>query len=280
MTELSHKTLHVGVGYPMESFVVGSSTVSYSIPADAFGSKTDNMDLHVYALADASTLASILPSNQDYILPTIITWLAADGTVPSAVSPLTQTILSSQIHVGTTAYAVTGTSYTVIGVATVEGSITLSITDDPLIVLGNPVASRVPDRQVRIDPPVVSPEPPVVTPDPPVIVPGPSSKITIVKLPVKLSSKVKVVSLLISPKTKTAATTPKKITTITLTGLSTRLGVRATIVGSRGQVLSLTPIKRVGNKVILPAIKFLISGLNKITIQIGKSKRTVKLVVK
>jgi len=143
MVELSHKTLRPGVGYPLESFSVGSSAVSYTIPADAFGAKTDNMDFRVYALSDASTLASILPSNQTYILPTIISWLAADGTVPDALIPLTQTITSSQIRAGTTAYAITGTTYQILGVATQDGSITISITEDPLIVLGNPVVQTV-----------------------------------------------------------------------------------------------------------------------------------------
>lgn len=140
MTELDHKTLRAGVGYPNQSFTVGSSSISYIIPADAFGAATDNMDFRIYALSDASTLASILPSNQTYILPTIITWLAADGTVPDAIIPITQTITSSQIKTGTTAYALTGTTYTVLGVATQDGWMSISITVDPVVVLGNPVA--------------------------------------------------------------------------------------------------------------------------------------------
>ena len=139
MTELDHKTLRAGVGYPNQSFSVGSSTISYNIPADAFGSTTDNIDLRIYALSDASTLARILPLNQNYILPTIITWLAADGTVPSAVLPLTQTITSNLIKVGTTAYSLTGTTYSILGVATQDGSMSISITSDPVVVLGNPV---------------------------------------------------------------------------------------------------------------------------------------------
>lgn len=139
MTELDHKTIRSGVGYPNQSFTVGSSTISYNIPADAFGLATDNLDMYIYALSDASSFSSILPTNETYILPTIITWLAADGTVPVASSPITQTITSSQIKVGTIAYALTGTTYSILGTATQEGSMSISITADPVVVLGNPV---------------------------------------------------------------------------------------------------------------------------------------------
>jgi len=139
MTELDHKTIRSGVGYPNQSFTVGSSTISYNIPADAFGLATDNLDMYIYALSDASSFSSILPTNKTYILPTIITWLAADGTVPVASSPITQIITSSQIKVGTIAYALTGTTYSILGTATQDGSMSISITADPVVVLGNPV---------------------------------------------------------------------------------------------------------------------------------------------
>jgi uncharacterized repeat protein (TIGR02543 family) len=139
MTELDHKTIRSGVGYPNQSFTVGSSTISYNIPADAFGLATDNLDMYIYALSDASSFSSILPTNETYILPTIITWLAADGTVPVASSPITQTITSSQIKVGTIAYALTGTTYSVLGTSTQDGVMSISITADPVVVLGNPI---------------------------------------------------------------------------------------------------------------------------------------------
>ena len=138
-TVLDHKTLHAGVGYPNETFSLGSSTVSYNVPADAFGAKTDNMDLYVYALADASALASILPTNQTYILPTIITWLAADGTVPTSIVPLIETVTSNQIQVGTIAYAISGSTVVTLGTATQAGSMNIEITSDPVVVLANPI---------------------------------------------------------------------------------------------------------------------------------------------
>jgi uncharacterized repeat protein (TIGR02543 family) len=283
MTELSHKTLHSGVGYPIESFQVGSSTVSYTIPADAFGLKSDNMDLHVYALADASTLASILPSNQNYILPTIITWLAADGTVPSAVAPLTQTITSSQIHVGTTAYAVTGTTYTILGVADIEGSITISISDDPLIVLGNPVpvVSSVTsggsgNETVRV------PESPIVVPETPVTEPvkTPVSNITIVKLPVLDSSTLQIEKIRVSPKTSTVQAHLNRNTVITLIGLAKNISVKVLLRGSLGQLLNFPNIKRSSSQLVLPGVKFLAPGTSRLTVQLGKAKRVLAIVTK
>jgi uncharacterized repeat protein (TIGR02543 family) len=142
LTVLDHKVLAAGVGYPSTSFTLGGSTINYAIPANAFGAKTANTDVYIYALSDTSTLASILPSDTSYILSTIVSWLAADGTVPDASIPLTMTITSSTIQVGTVAYAITGNTISTLGTATQAGSISVSITVDPIVVLGNPVVRQ------------------------------------------------------------------------------------------------------------------------------------------
>lgn len=274
MVELSHKTLRPGVGYPIESFSVGSSVVSYSIPADAFGENTDNMDFRVYALSDSSTLASILPSNQTYILPTIISWLAADGTVPDAVIPLTQTITSNQIRAGTTAYAITGTTYTVLGVATQDGSITISITEDPLIVLGNPV---VPAGTGGGSGGTGNGN---LTERPPVEIVKPSPKITITVEPISQGFNSKSKSLLIGAKATSIKAALKTSTKITLTGLKPRVSVKVTITGTKGQVLTFPTVTPKTSSLTLSAIAFTEPGINKLTIQSGKTKRTVNLTVK
>ena len=280
MIELSQKTLRAGVGYPMESFSVGSSVISYSIPADAFGNKTENMDFRVFALSDSSTLASILPTDKTYILPTIVSWLAADGTVPDATIPLTQTITSSQIRVGTTAYAITGVRFTVLGVATQDGTITISITEDPLIVLGNPIPTPIESGNnggnVIEKPPVE-----VVDPDPIVIVkPEPKPKTTIVTSPLSSGSLSRLVNLPISPKSTSVWVMRRSNTRLTLVGLTSRTSLMVKVTNAYGQVYKFPIVKPKGSSVSLPRILFLEPGKNTLTIQSGKSSRVIKLSVR
>jgi hypothetical protein len=280
MIELSQKTLRAGVGYPMESFSVGSSVISYSIPADAFGNKTENMDFRVFSLSDSATLASILPTNQTYILPTIVSWLAADGTVPDAILPLTQTITSNQIRVGTTAYAITGTTYTVLGVATQDGSITISITEDPLIVLGNPIPVAVESGNIGENLPE-NPPAEVVDPGPIVIVkPDPKPKTTIVTTPLSTSSSAKIFTLPISPKSTSVWVMRRSNTKITLVGLTTRTSLTVTLVNSYGQVFKFPTVTPKGSSVSLQAIKLLERGKHTLTIRSGKSTRVITVSVR
>ena len=120
LTPLASFSIVNGVG-PSGSFNFGSTTVS------------------IYGLTDTSTISGVLPSGKTVVSSTVISWLSTDGTVPDASSPIAMTITNSEIVPGTVVYAITGSTLVNLGTATSNGSITTSITSDPVIILANPV---------------------------------------------------------------------------------------------------------------------------------------------
>ena len=167
LTPLASFSIVNGVS-PTGSFNFGSTTVAYTIPANALSAGTT---VSIYGLTDFSSISGMLPTDKSVVSSTVISWLSADGTVPDASSPISMTITNSQIVPGTVVYAISGSSLVNLGTATSNGSITTSITSDPVIVILNAVVVTPP---VVIAPPVVVP--PVVTA--PVVVAAPIVVVT------------------------------------------------------------------------------------------------------
>jgi uncharacterized repeat protein (TIGR02543 family) len=143
LTPLASFSIVNGVG-PSGSFNFGSTTISYVIPVNALSPGTT---VSIYGLTDTSSISGVLPTGKTVVSSTVISWLSTDGTVPDTSSPIAMTITNSEIVPGTVVYAITGSSIVNLGTATSNGSITTSITSDPVIILANPV----------VVPPVVTP---------------------------------------------------------------------------------------------------------------------------
>jgi uncharacterized repeat protein (TIGR02543 family) len=119
------------------SFTSGSSSITYSIPANAL---TAGTIVSIYSVSDISSL-TILPGDTSYLLSTIVSWVGEDGeTVETATAPITLTIRNSQIALGTVVYALNGDDIQTLATSTQAGVITIPFTTDPLFVLGNPTA--------------------------------------------------------------------------------------------------------------------------------------------
>ena len=149
LTPLANFSIVNGVS-PTGSFNFGSTTVAYTIPANALSAGTT---VAIYGLTDFSSITGMLPTGKSVVSSTVISWLSADGTVPDASSPISMTITNSEIVPGTVVYAISGSSLVNLGTATSNGSITTSIISDPVIVILNAVV---------VTPPVVAP--PAVAP--------------------------------------------------------------------------------------------------------------------
>ena len=135
LTPLASFSIVNGVG-PSGSFNFGSTTISYVIPVNALSPGTT---VSIYGLTDTSSISGVLPTGKVIVSSTVISWLSTDGTVPDTSSPIAMTITNSDIVPGTVVYAITGSSIVSLGTATSNGSITTSITSDPVIILANPV---------------------------------------------------------------------------------------------------------------------------------------------
>ena len=140
LTPLASFSIVNGVG-PTGSFNFGSSSVSYEVPVNALSAGTV---ISVYGLTDFSSLTGVIPSGKTVISSTVIAWIGTDGTVQDTNSPIRMTITDSQIVPGSVVYAVTGGELTLLGTATTNGSITTTISSDPVIVIANPVVVSAP----------------------------------------------------------------------------------------------------------------------------------------
>ena len=135
-------SIRTGIG-SSGSFTTATSSGSVTIPINAL---PDGTTAKLYALGDISSLSNILPSSKTYILSFVLSWLSATGTVPdvSGPNPITMIISNSDIQVGTVVYGVSGGQLTVLATATQSGTVTIPITSDPALIVGNPITQSPP----------------------------------------------------------------------------------------------------------------------------------------
>lgn len=110
-----------------------NSSVVVSVPANALPAGTTiNFDL-----VSDSTRATGIISNVNYLVSIALSWLTGDETVPDTASdkPISVTISNASIKKGAAAYAIVNNVSTLLGTATQDGTITVSITADPEIVI-------------------------------------------------------------------------------------------------------------------------------------------------
>ena len=90
-----------------------------------------------FDLVSNSSRATGILSGVNYLVSIALSWLTGDETVPDTASdkPITVTISNSSIKAGAAAYAIVNNVSTLLGTATQDGVITVSITSDPEIVV-------------------------------------------------------------------------------------------------------------------------------------------------
>jgi hypothetical protein len=112
---------------------------SVSVPAGALPAGTV---VSVYPVTDPAALQSDVPAGQSYVLSFAISWQAPDGTSPTASAPITMTITDPSITAGETIYALTSSGLTAVGVATQNGTATITFTNDPVFVVASLTAAH------------------------------------------------------------------------------------------------------------------------------------------
>jgi len=120
-----------------------SSSVSVRYPADGLPANTV---IDIYLVNDMTRAQSLVPAGGGYVVSLVVAWLAADGSVPLMADgkPISMTITNATIEAGAKTYAIVGGVVTLLGEASVDGSVTISITEDPEIVVVNPAAVPAP----------------------------------------------------------------------------------------------------------------------------------------
>jgi len=116
----------------------GSNGASVSIPANALPSTTA---ISINLLTDPSAQLALISGASSSVLSVVVSWVSPDGSVPqtSAGNPISVTLTNPSIKSGAKVYSVVGNASNLIGTATQDGSITTTITSDPVLVVVNPV---------------------------------------------------------------------------------------------------------------------------------------------
>ena len=116
----------------------GSTSSTIRIPAGAFLNPTT---VDVYTLADNAFAEGRIPDSNVYIISQVVAWRESNGTIPIARSAVQMTITSPSIKVGAIVYSIVDGVVRTTDTATVAGSITILMTEDPIIVVAEaPVA--------------------------------------------------------------------------------------------------------------------------------------------
>jgi uncharacterized repeat protein (TIGR02543 family) len=117
----------------------GGSSVRVVIPSLAFDPGTEIIFWRVLNQNIAKTAIS---SDNDYIVNMALSWSLGDDiatakTVPIARSAIQMTITNNSINAGAKAWQIIGGVPTLLGTATQNGTITVSFTNDPIVVAAN-----------------------------------------------------------------------------------------------------------------------------------------------
>lgn len=173
-TIINSNTTSAGVGTSF-SATSGGTTVAVTYIADALPAGTV---IDAYLLPNTTRAAGLIPEANNLLLSLVVAWKATDGTVPTtaAGSPITVTITNSAIKAGAKIYCLIGSTVTLLGTATVDGTASVSFSDDPEIVIANPPVVTPPTNNAPVvQSPVVIPVAVIETTTPiievPVVVP-------------------------------------------------------------------------------------------------------------
>jgi uncharacterized repeat protein (TIGR02543 family) len=89
---------------------------------------------------DTDRQSNLIPGNNSYFFSILVSWIYGSGdsaTVPNTAAgkPITVTLTNPSIKAGATIYQIIGASVTNLGVAQVDGSVVVNLTEDPEIVV-------------------------------------------------------------------------------------------------------------------------------------------------
>jgi hypothetical protein len=122
------------------SFSSGSNGASVAIPA---GALDPSVPISIHFLADSTHQRTLIGGSGTSVLSVVVSWVASDGSVPSTNTgkAISVTLTNPAIKSGAKIYSIIGSQSTLLGTATTDGSITSLITEDPVLLVINPVVT-------------------------------------------------------------------------------------------------------------------------------------------
>ena len=134
----------------------GGSSVRVVIPSLAFDAGTE---IIFWRILNQNIAKTAISNDNDYIVNMALSWSLGDDiatakTVPIARSAIQMTITNNSINAGAKAWQIIGGVPTLLGTATQDGAITVSFTNDPIVVAANfAIVAAPPTVEVTVLPP-------------------------------------------------------------------------------------------------------------------------------
>jgi hypothetical protein len=122
------------------SFSSGNNGGSVAIPA---GALDPLVPISIHLLTDSADQRAIIGGTGTSVLSVVVSWVAPDGSVPNtnAGKAISVTLTNSAIKKDAKVYSIIGNQSTLLGTATADGSVTTLITEDPVLLVINPVVT-------------------------------------------------------------------------------------------------------------------------------------------
>jgi hypothetical protein len=122
------------------SFSSGSNGASVAIPA---GTLDPSVPISISLLTDSADQRAMIGGTGTSVLSVVVSWVASDGSVPvtNTGKAISVTLTNPSIKSGAKIYSIIGNQSTLLGTATADGSVTTLITEDPVLLVINPVVS-------------------------------------------------------------------------------------------------------------------------------------------
>jgi Putative Ig domain len=105
-----------------------------TVPAGALPVGTT---VSIFPVKDPAALANKMPPSQSYLISFAVSWVAPNGTSPTAKPPVTLTITDPAIKVGDAIYELTSKGLKAVGVATKDGVASVSFANDTDLVVAS-----------------------------------------------------------------------------------------------------------------------------------------------
>jgi uncharacterized repeat protein (TIGR02543 family) len=131
--KIAEVTVHTGFDNSFSAGGNGSSaTVNYT--ADSL---PDGTVITAYVQGSTERASSLIDSSFSFILSMVVAWVAPNGTVPNTADgkPIVMTITNDGIKKGSRVYSLVGTTSKLLGVATQDKSVQVSLTQDPTVTV-------------------------------------------------------------------------------------------------------------------------------------------------
>jgi hypothetical protein len=122
------------------SFSSGNNGASVAIPA---GALDPLVPISIHLLTDSADQRAMIGGTGTSVLSVVVSWVAPDGSVPNtnAGKAISVTLTNSAIKKDAKVYSIIGSESRLLGTATADGSVTTLITEDPVLLVINPVVT-------------------------------------------------------------------------------------------------------------------------------------------